>query len=105
MAEDDARLEPQISVRTLVAAKLRLLVPLTIIFMTSYIGLTVLAGFAKDVMAVKLIGSFNLGFALITFNYVMSWALALIYERIANHALDPLASRAAIAASTEPAAR
>jgi uncharacterized membrane protein (DUF485 family) len=105
MAEDDPRLEPQLSVRTLVAAKLRLLVPLTIIFMTCYIGLTVLAGFAKDVMAVKIIGSFNLGFALIAFNYVMSWALALIYERIADHALDPLASRVAVAASTETAGR
>lgn len=101
MERDQARPDAaQVSVRSLVAAKLRLLVPMTVIFMTSYIGLTVLAGFAKDWMAIKIIGSFNLGFALIAFNYVMSWVLALVYERIANNELDPLASKAAAMAST-----
>ena len=35
-------------------------------------------------MAVKVVGSLNLGFTLIAFNYVLSWALALVYERIAD---------------------
>ena len=96
MARSEARLEvAQAAVRSLVAAKLRFLVPMTIIFMVGYIGLTVIAGFAKGLMAVKVIGSLNLGFALIAFNYVLSWLLALVYERIANKIFDPLASRAA----------
>jgi uncharacterized membrane protein (DUF485 family) len=104
MARNEARLEAaQAAVQSLVAAKLRFLVPMTIIFMVGYIGLTVIAGFAKGLMAVKIVGSLNLGFALIAFNYVLSWALALIYERIANKIFDPLASRAA-AASRRPAA-
>ena len=37
----------EISVQSLIAAKLRLLVPMTVIFMVGYIGLTVLAGFAS----------------------------------------------------------
>ena len=99
MARNEARLEAaQAAVRSLVAAKLRFLVPMTIIFMVGYIGLTVIAGFAKGLMAVKVVGSLNLGFALIAFNYVLSWVLALVYERIANRIFDPLASRAAVAA-------
>jgi uncharacterized membrane protein (DUF485 family) len=97
MARDEARQEDaQAALRSLVAAKLRFLVPMTIIFMVGYIGLTVIAGFAKGLMGVKIVGSLNLGFALIGFNYVLSWALALVYERIANKIFDPLASRAAV---------
>jgi uncharacterized membrane protein (DUF485 family) len=96
MSRDEARPEAaQAAVRSLVAAKLRFLVPMTIIFMVGYIGLTVIAGFAKGLMGVKIVGPLNLGFALIGFNYVLSWALALVYERIANKIFDPLASRAA----------
>ena len=85
MARNEARPEAvQAVVRSLVAAKLRFLVPMTTIFMVGYIGLTVIAGFAKGLMAVKIVGSLNLGFALIGFNYVLSWALALVYERIAD---------------------
>jgi uncharacterized membrane protein (DUF485 family) len=104
MARNEARLEAaQAAVQSLVAAKLRFLVPMTIIFMVGYIGLTVIAGFAKGLMAVKIVGSLNLGFALIGLNYILSWMLALVYERIANKIFDPLASRAA-AASRRPAA-
>jgi len=87
------------AVRSLVAAKLRLLIPMTIIFMTGYIGLTVLAGFAQGLMAIKVIGSLNLGYTLITLTYVMSWVLALVYERIANNRFDPLAAAVAAKAS------
>ena len=96
MARDEARLKAaQAVVRSLVAVKLRFLVPMTIVFMVGYIGLTVLAGFAKGLMAVKVAGPLNLGFTLIALNYVLSWILALVYERIANGTFDPLASKAA----------
>ena len=83
------------SVRKLIAEKLKYLVPMTIIFMVGYIGLTVLAGFAKDLMAVKVIGSVNLGFVLIALNYVLSWVLAIVYGRVASNVFDPLAAKAA----------
>ena len=96
MARNELRIEAaQGSVRALVAAKIRFLMPMTIIFMVGYVGLTVIAGFATGLMAVRIVGSLNLGFALIALNYVLSWALALIYERIANNVFDPLASEAA----------
>lgn len=95
MARNDTRAEAaQAAIRSLVAAKLRFLVPMTIIFLVGYIGLTVIAGFAKGLMALKIAGPLNLGFALIALNYVLSWGLALVYERVANEIFDPLASRA-----------
>lgn len=83
------------SVRQLIAEKLRYLVPMTIIFMVGYIGLTVLAGFARDLLAVKVIGSVNLGFVLIALNYLLSWGLAIVYGRVAGSVFDPLAAAAA----------
>ncbi len=66
------------SIRTLVAVKLKFLVPMTIIFVVGYIGLTILAGFGKQWAGIKVLGSINLGFALIAFNYVLSWVLAIV---------------------------
>jgi uncharacterized membrane protein (DUF485 family) len=83
-------------VKQLIAEKLKYLVPMTIIFMVGYIGLTVLAGFAKNLMGTKVIGSVNLGFVLIAFNYLLSWVLAIVYGRIAAGRFDPLAARAAL---------
>jgi uncharacterized membrane protein (DUF485 family) len=80
------------SIKSLIAAKLKFLVPMTIIFMVGYIGLTVLAGFAKGLLGTKIVGSLNLGFVLIALNYVLSWTLAIVYERIANGTFDPLAA-------------
>ena len=65
------------SVKQLIAEKLKYLVPMTVIFIASYIGLTVLAGFARDLMGTKVIGPVNLGFVLIAFNYLLSWLLAI----------------------------
>jgi len=67
--------------------------------MVGYIGLTALAGFAKDLMGTRVVGSVNLGFALIAFNYLLSWLLAIVYGRIAADRFDPLAAKAAIETS------
>lgn len=96
MARNGAPLEAaHASVKRLIAEKLRFLVPMTIIFMVGYIGLTALAGFAKDLMGTKVVGSVNLGFTLIAFNYLLSWVLAIVYGRIAADRFDPLAAKAA----------
>ena len=87
------------SVRMLIGEKLRYLVPMTVVFMTAYVGLTALAGFAKGLVGIKVIGSVNLGFVLIAFNYLLSWLLAILYGRIARSKFDPLAARAALDAS------
>ena len=100
MARKGASLEAaHASVKLLIAEKLRFLVPMTIIFMVSYIGLTALAGFARDLIGTRVLGSVNLGFALIAFNYLLSWLLAIVYGRIAADRFDPLAAKAAIETS------
>lgn len=69
MARNGASLDAaHASVKALIAVKLKYLVPMTIIFMVGYIGLTILAGFAKGLLGTKTIGSVNLGFILIAFN-------------------------------------
>jgi uncharacterized membrane protein (DUF485 family) len=96
MARDEAALETAHGlVRQLIAEKLKYLVPMTILFMVGYIGLTVLAGFARDFVGMKVIGSVNLGFLLIALNYLLSWILAIAYGFIAADKFDPLAARAA----------
>lgn len=92
------------AVQKLVAEKLKFLVPMTVIFMVGYIGLTALAAFAKPVMAIKVIGSVNLGFVLIAANYVLAWILAIVYTRVANATFDPLARQAAAALQQREAA-
>jgi len=97
MARNRTSLEDaQASVKELIAEKVQYLVPMTIIFIVCYIGLTVFAGFAKDLMGMKIVGSVNLGFALIALNYLLSWVLAIVYGRIAAGKFDPLAARAAM---------
>jgi uncharacterized membrane protein (DUF485 family) len=96
MANNGTSLEAaHASLKALIAVKLKYLVPMTIIFMVGYIGLTILAGFAKGLMGTKILGSVNLGFVLIAFNYVLSWVLAIVYGRIAAEKFDPLAAKAA----------
>jgi uncharacterized membrane protein (DUF485 family) len=83
------------AVKELIAEKLKYLAPMTIVFVVSYIGLTVFAGFAKGMVGMKIVGSVNLGFALIALNYLLSWVLAIVYGRAAGK-FDPLAARAAM---------
>jgi uncharacterized membrane protein (DUF485 family) len=98
MARDEAAAlaAAHMSVRLLIAEKLRYLVPMTILFMVGYVGLTILAGFAKDLLGTKVVGPVNLGFALIALNYLLSWVLAIAYGRIAADKFDPLAAKAAM---------
>ena len=79
-----------VTLRKLIAAKVRFLAPMIVIYMVGYIGVTVLAGFAKGFMAQKVVGSLNVGFVLIVLNYVLAWALALVYVRVANRIFDPM---------------
>jgi uncharacterized membrane protein (DUF485 family) len=82
-------------VRALIGEKLKYLVPMTIVFMTGYIGLTALAGFAKGLVGMKVVGSVNLGYVLIALNYLLSFLLAILYGVIARSRFDQLAARAA----------
>ncbi len=74
----------------LIDAKRRSIVPMIVIYAVGYMGLSVLAGFGRGILGVKVLGPVNLGFVLIAGNYVMSWALAVIYARVSRNSHDPL---------------
>lgn len=93
------------SIKALIREKIKYLIPMTAIYMVSFIGLTLLADFAKDIVGLRVIEAVNLGFILIAFNYLLSWVLALVYVRVANNRLDPLAAKAASQVMAARAAR
>ena len=76
--------------RTLIAAKQRSIVPMVVIYIVGYMGLSVLAGFGRGILGMKVLGAVNLGFVLIAGNYAMSWVLAIVYARISANRHDPL---------------
>ncbi len=76
--------------KTLIDAKRRSIVPMIIIYMAGYMGLSILAGFGRGLLGIKVLGAVNLGFVLIASNYVMSWVLAVVYARISANRHDPL---------------
>ena len=80
-------------VAALVATKLRCIAPMIAVYLTVYLGLSILCGFAKPLLATKVLGPVNLGFALIALNYLVAWVLAVIYARVANRVHDPLVQR------------
>lgn len=76
--------------KTLIAAKKQFIIVMSIVFVTFYIGLSILAGFAKPLLAMKVFGPVNLGFVLIGANYIMSWLIAIVYARVSGSRHDPM---------------
>jgi uncharacterized membrane protein (DUF485 family) len=76
--------------KKLIDAKRHSIVPMIVIYVVGYMGLSVLAGFGRGILGMKVLGSVNLGFMLIAGNYVMSWVLAIVYARISAKRYDPL---------------
>jgi uncharacterized membrane protein (DUF485 family) len=103
--ETGAAIATRDAVHTLIAAKRSFLVPMTVIFLVGYVGLTALAGFAKEFMGHKVIGAVNVGFILIAANYALAWALAIIYVRVANATFDPLTQKALAAMNEKECSR
>jgi uncharacterized membrane protein (DUF485 family) len=95
------RLDSNGDLAALVDRKFRVIGAMTLIYMTSYIGLTVLAGFSRQLMSERALGPVNVGFLLIAANYALSWILALTYVRVANSTFDPVAARIAAAIRSE----
>jgi hypothetical protein len=56
--------------KTLVDAKQRAIVPMMVIYIVGYLGLSILAGFGRGLLGIKVFGSVNLGFVLIGGNYL-----------------------------------
>ena len=82
------------SFRELMSAKTRFIVTVTGLALTFYLGVNVLAGFAPGFMSQQVLGPLNVGYVLILALYVMTWAIALVYVRVANRTFDSKAADA-----------
>jgi uncharacterized membrane protein (DUF485 family) len=76
--------------KTLIDVKQRAIVPMIVIYVVGYLGLSVMAGFGRGILGTKVLGAVNLGFVLIAGNYIMSWMVAVVYARISANRHDPL---------------
>jgi uncharacterized membrane protein (DUF485 family) len=79
--------------RELIAARRRFVLPATIFFLAWYIGFILLAGYAPDFMARSVYEGLTVGYCLALTQFVMVFALGLMYLRRAERVYDPLAER------------
>lgn len=76
--------------KALIDVKRRSILPMLVIFIIGFVGLSLLLSFARPLMGMKVFGALNLGFVLIAANYVMAWVIAIVYARISERDYDPL---------------
>jgi uncharacterized membrane protein (DUF485 family) len=67
--------------------------PMTAAFLAWYLLYVVLSGWARDFMAVKLLGNINVGMFLGLLQFVSTFLIAWAYARHAGKHLDPLADK------------
>ena len=79
------------SFRHLIQQKKKLLIPMVVIYLTVFMGMTLLAGFARDFMTQKVFGAINMGYLLVFLCYLMCWVMGVVYVRIANSDFDLMA--------------
>jgi uncharacterized membrane protein (DUF485 family) len=76
---------------TLKAKRSRTVWVLMAIALTSHLGLSILCGFFRASMGVKVLGPLNLGYALILADYVVVWTLGIYYLNRSATTFDVLA--------------
>ena len=99
MASTDPRIdwkavEESPEFRELIAARRRFVLPATLFFLAWYIGFILLAGYAPDFMARSVYQGLTVGYCLALTQFVMVFALGLMYLRRAERVYDPLAEKA-----------
>ena len=77
----------------LVRRRRAFVLPATIFFLSYYMAFILLAGYAEDFMASSVYEGLTVGYCLALTQFVMVFALGIIYLRKAAHVYDPLAQR------------
>ncbi|MFC9788857.1 DUF485 domain-containing protein [Rhodococcus sp. NPDC127528] len=70
----------------------RFVFPMTAFFLTWYAVYVLLATYASDFMATKVIGNVNLGIILGLGQFVTTFVITALYVKFANRELDPRAA-------------
>ncbi len=87
--------------RELIAARRRFVLPATIFFLSWYIGFILLAGYAPDFMKRSVYEGLTVGYCLALTQFVMVFALGIMYLRRSERTYDPLAERVVQRALTD----
>jgi uncharacterized membrane protein (DUF485 family) len=90
---DWERIEQSPEFQELVHKRRSFVVPATIFFLAYYMGFILLAGYAEDFMASSVYEGLTVGYCLALTQFVMVFALGIMYLRRADHDYDPLAQR------------
>ena len=77
----------------LVAKRRSFVLPATIFFLSYYMAFILLAGYAKDFMASSVYEGLTVGYCLALTQFVMVFALGIMYLKRADRDYDPLAER------------
>ena len=67
--------------------------PVTALFLAWYFLYVLLAAYARDFMAHKLVGDINVGLVLGLLQFVSTFAITMIYARWADRQFDPTAEK------------
>ena len=71
----------------------RFVFPMSAAFLLWYLAYVLLASYARDFMAIKVLGNINLGLIIGLLQFVTTFAITTIYVRYANRHLDPAAEK------------
>jgi len=88
---DYERIERSPEFQELVRKRRSFVLPATIFFLAYYMGFILLCGYAEDFMASSVYEGLTVGYCLALTQFVMVFALGLMYLRRADRDYDPLA--------------
>ena len=77
----------------LVKRRRSFVLPATIFYLSYYMAFILLCGYAEDFMASSVYEGLTVGYCLALTQFVMVFALGIMYLRRADHEYDPLAQR------------
>jgi uncharacterized membrane protein (DUF485 family) len=71
----------------------RFVFPMSAAFLVWYLAYVLLASYARDFMAIKLVGNINVGLVIGLLQFVSTFLITTLYVNYANKHLDPAAAR------------
>jgi uncharacterized membrane protein (DUF485 family) len=71
----------------------RFVFPMSAAFLLWYLAYVLLASYARDFMAIKVLGNINMGLVIGLLQFVTTFVITTVYVRYANKNLDPAAER------------
>lgn len=71
----------------------RFVFPASVGFLVWYLAYVLLASYAREFMAIKVLGNINVGLVIGLLQFVSTFAITTLYVRFADRRIDPLAEK------------